>query len=88
MKTLGKVLGVILVCLALLLIAARINGFEPNARRAGLWLTGQLVTTPVTDWSFANHPRDCPGQRASSRISTNAARSTQAASWVACEHGC
>ena len=54
MKTLGKVLGVILVCLVLLLIAARINGFEPNARRAGLWLTGELVTTPVTDWSFVN----------------------------------
>ena len=54
MKTLGKVLAVILVCLVLLLAAARIKGFEPNARRAGLWLKGELVTTPVTDWSFVN----------------------------------
>src|SRR6202049_338661 len=55
MKTLLKVLGVIVVCLALLLIAARINGFEPNARRPGLWLKGDLVTTPVTDWSFTDN---------------------------------
>ena len=54
MKTLLKVLGVILVCLVLLLIAARINGFEPAERRPGLWLKGELVTTPVTDWSFVN----------------------------------
>jgi hypothetical protein len=54
MKTLGKVLGVIVVCLVLLLIAARMNGFDPDARRPGLWLSGELVTTPVTDWSFAN----------------------------------
>jgi hypothetical protein len=54
MKMLSKVLGVIVVCLALLLIAARINGFEPNARRPGLWLKGDLVTTPVTDWSFTD----------------------------------
>ena len=54
MKILLKVLGVIVVCLALLLIAARINGFEPNERRPGLWLKGNLVTTPVTDWSFTD----------------------------------
>jgi hypothetical protein len=54
MKMLSKVLGVIVVCLALLLVAARINGFEPNERRPGLWLKGDLVTTPVTDWSFTD----------------------------------
>jgi len=54
MKTLGKVLGVILICLVLLLIAARVNGLEPNARRPGLWLKGNLVTTPVADWSFTD----------------------------------
>jgi|ERR1700680_374727 len=54
MKPIGKVVGVIVVCLVLLLIAARVNGFEPNERRPGLWLKGELVTTPVTDWSFAN----------------------------------
>jgi hypothetical protein len=54
MKTLLKVLGLIVVCLALLLIAARITGFGPNERRPGLWLKGDLVTTPVTDWSFTD----------------------------------
>jgi hypothetical protein len=54
MKTLGKVLATILVCLILLVIAARVNGLEPNARRPGLWLKGELVTAPVSDWSFAN----------------------------------
>jgi hypothetical protein len=48
MKALWKVLGVILACLVLLLVVARIAGFEPNGRRPGLWLKGDLVTTPVT----------------------------------------
>jgi hypothetical protein len=53
-KTFLKVVGVILVCLALLLVVARITGFEPDARRPGLWLKGELVTTPVADWSFTD----------------------------------
>src|SRR5271169_2783568 len=55
MKTLLKVVGVILVCVVLLLVVARITGFEPNARRPGLWLKGELVTTPVADWSFTDN---------------------------------
>jgi len=55
MKPLLKVVGVILVCLVLLLVVARITGFEPNARRPGLWLKGELVTTPVADWSFTDN---------------------------------
>lgn len=54
MKTLSKVVGVVVVCLAALLVVARINGFEPDGRRPGLWLKGNLVTTPVTDWSFTD----------------------------------
>lgn len=27
---------------------------EPKDRRAGLWLSGEVVTTPITDWSFSN----------------------------------
>ena len=54
MKALSKVLGVILACLLLLLVVARITGFEPNGRRPGLWLKGDLVTTPVSDWSFTD----------------------------------
>ncbi len=58
MKTLLKVVGVILVCLVLLLVAARVTGFEPNGPRPGLWLKGDLVTTPVADWSFTDSIHD------------------------------
>jgi hypothetical protein len=63
-KTLGKIIGGILVCLVLFLLTARITGFEPrtcaniyeawSCRLPGLWLRGDLVTTPVTDWSFTD----------------------------------
>ncbi len=54
MKTLSKVAGSILICLILLLLTLRVVGFEPRDRRPGLWLKGELVTTPVTDWSFTD----------------------------------
>ena len=54
MRTLWKVVGLILVCLVLLLVVARITGLEPTAQRPGLWLKGELVTTPVADWSFTD----------------------------------
>ena len=54
MKTLLKFVGVILVGLVMLLAVARVTGFKPSARRPGLWLKGELVTTPVTDWSFTD----------------------------------
>ena len=54
MKTLLKVIGVILVGLVLLLVVARITGLEPTLQRPGLWLKGELVTTPVADWSFTD----------------------------------
>lgn len=54
MKILLKVVGVIVVCLAVLLVVARTTGFDPNQRRPGLWLKGDLITTPVTDWSFTD----------------------------------
>jgi hypothetical protein len=53
-KTLLKVVGVILGCLLLLLVVTRITGLEPTTRRPGLWLKGELVTTPVADWSFTD----------------------------------
>jgi hypothetical protein len=31
----------------------RITGFGPHGTTPGLWLNGTVVTTPVTDWSFA-----------------------------------
>ena len=54
MKTLGKIIAGIVVCLLLVLLVLRITGLNPNGTRPGLWLTGNLVTAPVTDWSFAD----------------------------------
>ncbi len=36
------------------LILVRAMGFEPRERSPGLWLSGEVVTTPVTDWSFTD----------------------------------
>jgi hypothetical protein len=52
MKTALKILGGIGLCLVVLLVIFRITGFDPNGGRPGLWLKGNLVTAPVTDWSF------------------------------------
>lgn len=61
----------IVVVVAVALITLRFTGLEPQyldfqqlrahhmIARPGLWLRGQLVTTPVSDWSFVNqqqHP--------------------------------
>jgi hypothetical protein len=54
MKTLGKILLGILVCLISALLVFRLTGLDPNGRRPGLWLTGTVVTTPVADWSFTD----------------------------------
>jgi hypothetical protein len=54
MKTFGKVFGIILVCLVVLVGVLRVTGLEPKDRRPGLWLKGDLVTEPVTDWSFVS----------------------------------
>ena len=54
MKALLKIVVGILVCLALLLVVLGITGLNPHDGIPGLWLTGDLVTTPVTDWSFTD----------------------------------
>jgi hypothetical protein len=64
MKTLWKIVAGTLVCLVLVLLVLRITGFEPRGcpniyvswtcRLPGLWLKGDPVTTPVTDWSFTD----------------------------------
>lgn len=46
--------GALLACLAAALITPRIVGLDPHERRPGLWLRGELVTTPVIDWSFTD----------------------------------
>src|SRR5579864_666542 len=61
-------LGVVIVTL----LTLRVTGLEPQfldpsgaefrannmTARPGLWLTGEVVTTPVTDWDFVNHIDD------------------------------
>lgn len=54
MKTLLRIVGAIVICLIILLVVLRITGLNPHDRTPGLWLTGSLVTTPVTDWSFTD----------------------------------
>jgi len=54
MKTLGKIVGAILLVLIVALIILRIAGLDPKERRAGLWLSGHVVAAPVTDWSFTD----------------------------------
>jgi len=54
LKTLLKIAMGVLGVLTLALIVVRVAGFEPNGTRPGLWLKGNLVTTPVTDWSFTD----------------------------------
>jgi hypothetical protein len=36
------------------LLALRVVGLDPHERRPGLWLRGDVVTTPVTDWAFTD----------------------------------
>ena len=52
------VVGGVCAVLLLFLIYARIFGYDPGLYRPGLWLKGQVVTEPVTDWSFARRVRN------------------------------
>ena len=36
------------------LLLLRVVGLDPHERRPGLWLAGERVTTPGTDWSFTD----------------------------------
>src|ERR1700751_6312233 len=54
MRTVLKIAGVIVICAVVLLVALSITGLEPRQRTPGLWLKGNLVTTPITDWSFTD----------------------------------
>ena len=63
MKTLLKVFGVIVICMVLLLVTLRFTGLNPHGDTPGpwsypgLWLSGNLVTTPVANWSFTDNIR-------------------------------
>ncbi len=60
MKTLAKIVGSIVVFLVLVLVVLRITGLNPigdtpgPGNYPGLWLSGAVVTTPITNWSFVS----------------------------------
>ncbi|HLK48591.1 MAG TPA: hypothetical protein VKT49_10680 [Bryobacteraceae bacterium] len=64
MRRLGKIVGSIIIVVVALLLLTSFTGFEPKTcpptdrsltcRMPGLWLKGEVVTTPVTDWSFTD----------------------------------
>jgi hypothetical protein len=54
-KVLLKIVGAILILAVVALVILRITGLNPNGGRPGLWLTGNLVTGPVSDWSFTEN---------------------------------
>jgi hypothetical protein len=71
MRILKRGIVFIVVVLAMTLLTLRVTGFEPQyldlnqlhahgrIARPGLWLKGEVVTTPITDWSFVDkvvHP--------------------------------
>jgi len=54
----SKILGngglVLLGLVVVVLVLLRFLGYEPRDQSPGLWVTGELVTDPVTDWSFTD----------------------------------
>ena len=63
-----KVLGVFIVCLVLALLVLRVIGLDPHERRPGLWLKGNVVTSPVTDWSSTDRYQTVKVQTRSSYL--------------------
>jgi len=58
MKLVLRALGAIVVLLVLAAAVVYVRG-EPIGPLPGRHLHGTLVTQPVTDWSFVNHPGIC-----------------------------
>ena len=53
MKKTAKMAGItLLLIVGGALVSLRLLGYEPSDLRPGLWLTGDRVAEPVTDWSF------------------------------------
>ena len=59
MKKTGKTIAIALALIvAVALVSLRLLGYEPRDQRAGLWLTGALVTERVADWSFTEEHQE------------------------------
>jgi len=53
MKKTAKMVGIVpLLIVAGTLVSLRVVGYEPRDQSPGLWLSGDRVTEPITDWSF------------------------------------
>ena len=46
------------LCVVLAGVLVLSSCVDPKDRRPGLWLSGEVVTAPVTDWSFADARRE------------------------------
>jgi hypothetical protein len=53
-KTAGKILAGVVVVLVLAVIGLRLFAPGPRNNKPGFWLKGNVVTTPVADWSFTD----------------------------------
>lgn len=51
-RTILRIAGASALVLACCVLVLRIVGYEPRDQRPGLWLTGERVSEPVTDWTF------------------------------------
>ncbi len=54
MKRVFGLLGIVGAVVVVAFVALRLVGLDPHERRPGLWLKGERVTAPVTDWSFTD----------------------------------
>jgi hypothetical protein len=52
------IIGILFGVVVLLLVILRIVGLDPGTTRPGMWLTGELVTKPISDWTFAAKERN------------------------------
>lgn len=54
MKIFLRILGGLVICIGVLLAVFRFTGLGPHGGFPGLWLKGNLVTTPVNDWTWTD----------------------------------
>lgn len=55
MKKIAKIAGIsLLLVLVVTLLSLRTFGYEPQDLGPGLWLSGEVVDEPVSDWSFTD----------------------------------
>jgi hypothetical protein len=61
MKKLLYSIGGVLVAIVVVLLVLRVTGFNAGPTTPGLWLRGEVVTEPITDWTFLTKDRGLTG---------------------------